>query len=129
MTTGKLLATALILVGLASAQTYKATVLPSMGASSVGARAVNDQGVVVGSASVGPEVAFIWSIKKGMKSLGSLGGGSSEAMAINNSGQVVGWSLTSDGSMHPFQWISGSGMQDLGTLGVAGALANGINNL
>ena len=40
-------------------------------------------------------------------------GGSSEAFAINSSGQVVGFAYTRRGNRHPFIWSSATGMQDL----------------
>jgi probable HAF family extracellular repeat protein len=47
--------------------------------------------------------------------LGTLGGHSSAATAINDAGQVVGESQTAEGSLHPFLWERGV-MTDLGTL-------------
>jgi probable HAF family extracellular repeat protein len=48
----------------------------------------------------------------------------SEATAVNDRGQVVGWSYTAMGVQHAFVWEEGV-MRDLGTLGgpFAGALA------
>jgi len=48
--------------------------------------------------------------------LGTLGGRSSYATAINSSGVVVGWSETGPGETHAFRWTPSSGMVDLGTL-------------
>ena len=48
--------------------------------------------------------------------LGTLGGKSSEGVAINASGQVTGSAYTADGELHAFLW-DGTTMQDLGTLG------------
>ena len=49
--------------------------------------------------------------------LGTLGGTFSIGRAINNAGQVVGYSaLPGDGVQHAFLWSEGS-MQDIGTLG------------
>ncbi|MFL5482524.1 MAG: hypothetical protein ACJ8AK_10075 [Gemmatimonadaceae bacterium] len=48
--------------------------------------------------------------------LGTLGGSSSYAAAINSSGVVVGWSETKGGDTHAFRWTPGAGMVDLGTL-------------
>lgn len=49
--------------------------------------------------------------------IGTLGGRSSGAYALNDRGQVVGWSDIGDGfSSHAFLWDSVHGMIDLGTL-------------
>ena len=47
-----------------------------------------------------------------MVDLGTLGGDYSEAVAVNDSGQVVG-----DANGHAFSWTAAGGMVDLGTLG------------
>jgi probable HAF family extracellular repeat protein len=56
------------------------------------------------------------------------GGNSSYAYGINDSGQVVGYSATADGSGHAFLWQDGT-MTDLGTLpGDSVSNAYGIND-
>ncbi len=60
--------------------------------------------------------------------LGTLGGTSTFGTAINNQGQVVGYSSTSSGSSHAFLYSDGQ-MQDLATLGGLSSAANSINNL
>jgi probable HAF family extracellular repeat protein len=57
----------------------------------------------------------------------TLGGTNSQALAINDKGQIVGFSDTSGGS-HAFLWDAMNGMQDLGTLGEAGSQALAIND-
>jgi probable HAF family extracellular repeat protein len=58
--------------------------------------------------------------------LGTLGGASSQATGINDSGQVVGWAYTSGGIQHAFLYSAGT-MQDLGS-GSWYSGASGINN-
>ena len=58
--------------------------------------------------------------------LGTLGGLTSTATAVNSLGQVVGYSETAAGEIHAFL-SSGGAMSDLGTLGGVYSVANGIN--
>ena len=51
----------------------------------------------------------------------------SQAIDVNDSGQVVGYSDTPGGASHAFLYSSGQ-MQDLGTLGGANSVASGIND-
>src|SRR6185503_6899603 len=59
--------------------------------------------------------------------LGTLGGQSSFAVALNDSGQVVGNSQVADGSYHAFLWTAADGMLDLGTLGGPESFAVAVN--
>ena len=59
---------------------------------------------------------------------GTLGGTFSRATALNNSGQVVGFSADAVGEGHAFLWDPRSGMVDLGTLGGSSSAAFGIND-
>jgi probable HAF family extracellular repeat protein len=63
------------------------------------------------------EIAAIRTLSGELISLGTLGGETSVALAINDAGQVVGWSETEDGSIHAFRYTPGIGMEDLGTHG------------
>jgi probable HAF family extracellular repeat protein len=68
--------------------------------------------------------------KMQVQDLGTLGGSSSHAMGINDSGKVVGYSFTSDGAQHAFLYDASATpkMLDLGTLGGNYSRALGINN-
>jgi probable HAF family extracellular repeat protein len=65
-----------------------------------------------------------------MLDLGTLGGTFGVAFALNNRGQVVGYSdLAGDNTgVHAFLWDQQGGMQDLGTLGGATGAALSIND-
>ncbi|MHC4587617.1 MAG: hypothetical protein ACYS3N_24090, partial [Planctomycetota bacterium] len=60
--------------------------------------------------------------------LGTLGGYSSKAHAINDAGQVVGELYTMNLEVRAFLWDSNFGMIDLGTVGNRQSSARGINN-
>ena len=68
-----------------------------------------------------------------MRDLGTLGGWSSAAVAINDRGQIVGTSVTKtkngdgDPVSHAFLWQNGK-MRDLGTLGGWSSAAVAIND-
>lgn len=67
----------------------------------------------------------------GITNLSGLGGNSSIAYGINNSGQAVGFSYLPDNiNYHAFiTGPNGTGVTDLGTLGGSTSIAMGINNL
>lgn len=63
-----------------------------------------------------------------IRDLGTLGGASSRAYAINEQGWVVGEAETRSGRLHAFLWTPERGMRDLGTLGGQTSRAYGIND-
>lgn len=62
-----------------------------------------------------------------MKDLGTIGGLSSNATGINDSGIVVGTSVASGGEVRAFRWTASGGMQSLPTLGGKNAYGLAIN--
>jgi probable HAF family extracellular repeat protein len=94
---------------------------------------INNQGQMVGESLNGNFVspatmrATLFSLD-GPVDLGTLGGDRASAVAINDLGEIVGFSETATGQGHAFLYKNGI-MQDLGTLGGTISNANGINNL
>lgn len=68
-----------------------------------------------------------WAVQYTVTNLGTLGGTSSGAAGMNESGQVVGSSTTREGYEHAFLYSNGT-MTDLGTFGGNYSFAVGINN-
>ncbi|HEX5075458.1 MAG TPA: PKD domain-containing protein [Gemmatimonadaceae bacterium] len=97
--------------------------------------AINDAGQVAGTQNPGegagqpPPRAMLYTPGVGVQDLGTLGGTKSAAFAINEQGQVVGYSTTATGARHAFLWTPGAGMRDLGVLADGlGSVARGIND-
>jgi probable HAF family extracellular repeat protein len=105
--------------------------LPPLPGDTVGfALGINERGQVVGSSgscantvvtAVGLLVgqhAVLWD-NGSVTGLGSLGGTMGKAGAINDRGEVAGFSsLPDDSSVHSFLWTKEAGMRDLGALGM-----------
>src|SRR5947209_11322024 len=118
--------------------------LGTLGGNSSQGESVNSRGQVVGQATNGvpedPGVAsyfnagipaaqqvraFLW--QNGvMSDLGTLGGNDAAASAINESGDIAGFSATATGTVHPFLSTGGL-MRDLGTLGGSIATPGGFS--
>ena len=71
--------------------------LGSRGIATSEAHCINNSGQVVGSTSVpGGYHAFLWDAGRGMRDLGTLEERWSDALAVNNKGEVVGFVKTAD---------------------------------
>jgi probable HAF family extracellular repeat protein len=91
------------------------------------AYAINSTGNIVGEAFNGGfsrSRAFVFDGT--MRTLGTLGGQSSTALAINNQNQIVGYADTLDGYTHAF--LYDGTMHDLDTFAGIYSVARGINN-
>ena len=86
---------------------------------------INNRGQIAGSAG---DHALVWQ-NGTAHPLGSLGGGHTHVVDLNEDGMVVGMSTTPNGEQHIFIWTVDRGMVDLGTgpQGLSGAWATGIN--
>jgi probable HAF family extracellular repeat protein len=63
-----------------------------------------------------------------VRDIGTLGGAEAYAPALNDAGQVAGYSTNSSGNYRAFRWSASGGMADLGTLdGAAAAKGRAIN--
>lgn len=91
--------------------------LGTLGGSFSFATDVNDSRVVVGaSATSDPNVtqqAFVWTERAGMRNLGTLGGPNSQAQAVNNRGEIAGYSDTGVGGHRAFYWSERAGMLEV----------------
>jgi probable HAF family extracellular repeat protein len=84
-----------------------------------GGQVVGRSGIVLGP---GPYHAFLWSAQTGMADLGTLAaGGFSDARAISDRGEIVGWASVAGLAHHAFVWDVQSGMRDLNGLIPAGS--------
>ncbi|HEX4425720.1 MAG TPA: hypothetical protein VH079_10000 [Terriglobales bacterium] len=110
---------ALLLAPFALGQSYTLTNLGTLRQGSARVHGINSQGQIVGGSGHphGSDThAFLWTKKGGMKDLGFLSGGDySVAMAINDAGQVVGTSNSTNG-IHGFLWTNADGLTQLPSL-------------
>ena len=70
-------------------------------------------------------VGFSWTQASGLQDVGPAG---TLALAVNDSGTVVGQAPNAKGYRHAMSWTPAGGMKDLGTLGGPASKALGINN-
>lgn len=112
---------------------YKDGALTSIGNSATVAFGVNSTDDVVGEYQPGSETlgtgmhAFLFTGGV-LTDIGTLGGTTSWANRINDSGQIAGTSYLANNSFHPFLYDKSTGvMSDLGTLGGDFSEAAGIN--
>jgi probable HAF family extracellular repeat protein len=105
---------------------YRVTVLPSLGGGFTSPDAINDQGVIVGCATVagGDRRCFLWDHQNGMQDLGPIDGRAD----INNKGQIAGTMVDPNGERRAFVWTPGGGRRLLGTLNGRTTVAMAINN-
>jgi probable HAF family extracellular repeat protein len=102
---------------------------PLPGGTTSAAAAINETAFAAGwSSTNGSEIphAVMWKRSRVVRDLGTLGGLTSRAYAINGRKQIVGVADTASGQQHAFLWQNGV-MIDLGTLGGASSVAFGIN--
>ena len=95
------------------------------------AQGINDSGQAVGydgasTTSSVTSTAFVYS-ESGVSSIPNLGGSSSYAYAIDDNGDVVGYSTLASGDTHAFLW-NGTRVVDLQTLGGSSSYAYAIND-
>jgi probable HAF family extracellular repeat protein len=120
--------------------------LGSLGGTNTIGLGINASGQVVGLSNLTPGAlsfsphAFLWNpaVPNGpsgtIEDLGTLGGAYSQAIGINDRGQITGYANTVGGDGHAFFWTpsmpngANGTMQDLGTLGGASSTGNSINS-
>lgn len=76
--------------------------------------AINDNGQIAGQGNflTIENVPFFWNGVQ-IRQIGSFGGSSTEALGLNNNGQVVGYSQDPNGQSKAFVWDEVNGIQDL----------------
>lgn len=101
--------------------------LPTSGSASFGS-VINNNGVVAGvyEDQSAYRRSFVTDGCHCAKDLGTLGGNQTYALAINDVGQIAGWSEVAPNHNHAFRYDNGV-MTDLGTLGGDSAEAHSIN--
>lgn len=99
--------------------------LGTLGGAGATAAAVNELGLVAGSADTTTSShAFLYNGKK-MQDLGALSQDYSQGVSLNNLGVVIGYSYTAQGGIHAF--LRDNRMRDLGTLGGPDSYPKALN--
>jgi probable HAF family extracellular repeat protein len=106
----------------AAGQTVAIASLIDLGAG-VQPNAINNNGLVVGQDAAGQ--AFVWQ-NGTLTELPTLAGSGGAANAINDSGEVVGWSYWVPDAPHAFTWTSAGGIVDLSAV-IGSAAAQSVN--
>jgi probable HAF family extracellular repeat protein len=95
------------------------------------AAAINDAGLIAGTMADGSthtREVFLGTGRDDLRLLGTLGGGLSVATALNNRGEVVGWSTNADGVQRPVLYSRGSFTDLAGSFaGYTRGVANAVN--
>jgi probable HAF family extracellular repeat protein len=115
--------------------------LGSFGGGNSYALDINDHGQIAGTSedASGGQWAAVWRLSGStwpIENLGTarrlpgLGGGTTYALAVNNSGDVAGFSTDPSGTRHAVRWRASDGwtVEDLGTLGGCCSEGYGINS-
>jgi len=92
---------------------------------------MNNQGDVVGEADLpsGDTRAVLWTADGAIRDLGTLGGPSALAFAIDDGGEVVGFStLDAGGPTHAFVWTAQGGILDAGAFNGTSTRLRTIND-
>jgi probable HAF family extracellular repeat protein len=109
---------------------HNGQMLPLSGSSGQStAEDINDGGLVVGMREInGVQEGYVWDTAgETVTGLSNLGAGNSRAIAINNGGQVIGWSFNDDGHREACLWFDGQATP-LGTMGTSSSWAKDIND-
>jgi probable HAF family extracellular repeat protein len=70
---------------------------------------INNRGQIIGGKFGGQAHGWVWEDGR-MTDLGSLGSGYAQVTAINERGQIVGWSYTKTGKAHAVLWTLKQGL-------------------
>ena len=95
---------------------------PLSGVAFLGVVVVTGVSLVVGGPSAAAPAGYR------VRDLGTLGGASSAAVAVNTGGYAVGWAETAAGERHAVRWSPAGVIRDLGTLGGRTSAATALDD-